>query len=145
MEAPAVYVCAEARRGVGGMPASCFVWRKKMRRKRTREELKKRPDMYGAEQGLYKKNRALLRKTAERCAICGGVFDRELKYPHPLSISIDHIVPVTKGGSSRLNNLQAVHLVCNTRKGDRIVIERNIKSEPPKMLPQYFDWTAYDG
>ena len=45
-----------------------------------------------------------------RCGIC--------REPMGLDISIDHIVPRAKGGGDELENLQAVHRSCNSRKRD---------------------------
>lgn len=54
------------------------------------------------------------------CKLCSKAVDMDLKWPHPLSSSIDHIVPVSKGGSDELENLQLAHLVCNQRKQDSV-------------------------
>ena len=51
------------------------------------------------------------------CGICGDPIDRDLPYPDPLSKSVDHIVPLSKGGAHEQSNLQWAHLVCNNRKG----------------------------
>lgn len=51
-----------------------------------------------------------------RCGICGEKVDRRLKYPHPRSASLDHIVPLAKGGHHRRSNVQCSHWICNSRK-----------------------------
>lgn len=51
------------------------------------------------------------------CGLCNRTVDPQLTWPHPLSASIDHIVPVARGGDHSLENLQTAHLVCNLRKG----------------------------
>lgn len=53
------------------------------------------------------------------CQICGLPIDREAKAPHPSSPSLDHIVPLAKGGPHTEGNCQAAHFLCNVRKGDR--------------------------
>lgn len=53
------------------------------------------------------------------CQLCGGVIDKSLEYPHPASRSIDHIVPIARGGAHTFVNVQAAHLRCNLAKGAR--------------------------
>lgn len=50
------------------------------------------------------------------CGICGRKINRQLKTPHPLSPSIDHIIPLSKGGNDNPLNVQAAHLGCNLGK-----------------------------
>lgn len=51
------------------------------------------------------------------CGICSGPVDPDLKWPDPLSVSLDHIVPVSRGGKHRRDNAQCSHLRCNVSKG----------------------------
>lgn len=53
------------------------------------------------------------------CGICGEAIDPELK-KHRMSASIDHIIPLARGGTHTYDNVQAAHRVCNSRKGARI-------------------------
>ncbi len=65
------------------------------------------------------------------CGICGQSVDCALKYPHPLSASLDHIVPMSQGGGHTERNLQLAHLYCNILKGTaRRSDLRPAKSEP---------------
>lgn len=50
------------------------------------------------------------------CQLCGRKINKRLKYPNPLSPSIDHIVPLSKGGDDSPANVQATHLRCNVGK-----------------------------
>lgn len=50
------------------------------------------------------------------CQICGRRINKRLKHPNPLSKSIDHIVPISKGGADAPSNVQAAHLRCNLGK-----------------------------
>lgn len=52
------------------------------------------------------------------CGICGQGVASSLMYPHPRSGSIDHIVPVSLGGSNRRDNVRLTHLQCNVERGD---------------------------
>lgn len=51
------------------------------------------------------------------CGICEVAIDPALRWPHPMSKSLDHIHPLARGGAHAQDNLQWAHLVCNIRKG----------------------------
>lgn len=51
------------------------------------------------------------------CGICGEAVNPELKYPHRQSVSIDCIIPMSRGGSYTYDNVQCSHLRCNVMKG----------------------------
>ncbi len=40
--------------------------------------------------------------------------------PDLMTPSIDHVVPLSRGGSNHPSNLQLAHLLCNLSKGNRI-------------------------
>ena len=109
-----------------------------------------RPESDGAFQSAYEKNRRTILAQGDVCALCGMPIDRTLKFPHPMSASVDHIIPIAKGGHpSSLDNLQAVHLICNQVKGSRLVTENNkdIQKESAlvsnRIFPHAVDWLHY--
>lgn len=53
------------------------------------------------------------------CGICGNPITKNLPYPDPMSASLDHVIPITRGGGHVKENLQASHLICNIQKGAR--------------------------
>ena len=59
-----------------------------------------------------------------RCAICGGMCDWNdhswSKYSGPMYPSIDHIIPMSKGGGHVWENVQVAHIICNSEKGDKV-------------------------
>jgi len=59
------------------------------------------------------------RASAWLCGICGLPVDRALRFPHVMSKSLDHIVPLSVPGSPGhvTSNCQLAHLSCNSRKG----------------------------
>lgn len=50
------------------------------------------------------------------CQLCGRKINKRFKWPNPLSKSIDHIIPLSKGGADAPINVQAAHLRCNMSK-----------------------------
>ncbi|MFJ4637603.1 HNH endonuclease [Streptomyces hygroscopicus] len=59
------------------------------------------------------------------CGLCRRPVDPGLAWPHPMSASVDHILPLSQGGSHTLANVQCAHLSCNSSKGDRTIEEVN--------------------
>jgi len=51
-----------------------------------------------------------------KCGICGLDVDKSLCYPDKSSASLDHIVPLSRGGSHTKENVQCSHLSCNLKK-----------------------------
>lgn len=69
--------------------------------------------------GLYRRKMArILLRDKRICQLCY----RPVKFMpmHPLSPSLDHIVPVSMGGSNDDSNLQLAHLRCNILKSDSV-------------------------
>lgn len=108
-----------------------------------------RSDRAPGNRGAYEKARAKILKTQTVCGICGKPVDFSLKYPHPLSPTVDHIVPVSKGGHpSDINNLQLAHRCCNRQKSDKVGdLSRYISDENKlisnRELPQHEDWINF--
>lgn len=67
---------------------------------------------------------AIAERDRWRCQLCRKRIDPKLRHPHPLCLSIDHLVPVADLGDNDPANLQATHLVCNLRKRDRGPIQQ---------------------
>ena len=93
------------------------------------------------------KNRKRIYATQTVCGICGKPVDFSLKYPHPLSPTIDHIIPLAKGGHpSDISNLQLAHRCCNRQKSDKLVA-KNVQTEQQtisnRVLPATFDWYSH--
>ena len=78
------------------------------------QQKRNRPDKDGTHRGAFEKNKKKIYATQTVCGICGKPVDFSLKYPHPLSACIDHIIPIAKGGHpSDIENMQLAHWTCN--------------------------------
>ena len=108
---------------------------------------KNRPDQDGKHRAVFDKNKKKIYQTQTICGICGQPVDPNLKYPHPLSRTIDHIIPIALGGHpSDISNLQLAHWICNRQKSDKLLrpIEVQQKEEAGNnSLPLLLDWTKY--
>ena len=130
--------------------------------KRKTDPRNDRPDHQPGHRQEYERNRKKILASQTVCAICGRPVDRSLKFPHPWAATVDHIVPVTRGGHpSDISNLQLAHFRCNRWKYDRIQTDEQSKAEEGKTdhyqdgrklpdlskprfgLPWSIDWTAY--
>jgi 5-methylcytosine-specific restriction endonuclease McrA len=56
-----------------------------------------------------------------RCGLCGELLAMNEVAPHPLSASVDHIIPLARGGMHTWDNVQAAHFLCNAKKSDKLV------------------------
>jgi 5-methylcytosine-specific restriction endonuclease McrA len=61
----------------------------------------------------------VINKHGLQCHVCNEEVNLDLKYPHSQSKSLDHVIPLSKGGGHVLSNVKVTHLSCNIRKGNR--------------------------
>jgi 5-methylcytosine-specific restriction endonuclease McrA len=54
------------------------------------------------------------------CQLCAEPVDPEVRYPDPMSVSLDHVIPLALGGAHSKANTQTAHLICNRRKGTKV-------------------------
>lgn len=57
------------------------------------------------------------------CQLCGEPVDQELRWPDARSRSLDHVIPVARGGTHTYGNVQLAHLGCNVSKGAKLTTE----------------------
>lgn len=65
-------------------------------------------------------DRAVYERDKWICQICRLPIELSADLPRRLSPSIDHIVPLSKGGAHSFSNCQAAHVGCNASKGARM-------------------------
>lgn len=61
-------------------------------------------------------NEEIFERDGWRCGVCRRKVRRKLKHPHPMSASLDHIIPLADGGEHVRTNVQCAHLRCNIEK-----------------------------
>lgn len=89
----------------------CKKFVKKEKKRQREEEYYRRAK--GVRSKLYFRDKGL-------CQICFEPILLSISYPDTRSLSIDHIIPISKGGTSAMGNLQVTHLKCNMLKKDTL-------------------------
>lgn len=51
-----------------------------------------------------------------QCGICGEQVDMTLPPRHKMGATVDHLIPLSKGGTHSYENVQCAHRSCNSRK-----------------------------
>jgi hypothetical protein len=67
----------------------------------------------------------LIKRDKGRCALCGKKVNIKVHSNHEYYPSIDHILPVSKGGTHTWHNVQLAHRRCNTLKKDNLYVEQD--------------------
>lgn len=62
---------------------------------------------------------------------CGKPVDPSLVWPDPFSASLDHMVPLSKGGAHSYENVTLMYLRCNLCKGSDILTNAITFGEAP--------------
>ena len=55
------------------------------------------------------------------CGICREPVDQNLRHPDHYAASLDHVIPLARGGSHTPENCQCSHWICNSRKSDTVI------------------------
>ncbi len=92
------------------------------------------------------RHRKIIARDEPPCHICGGAIDYQADdHLSPASFTIDHIVPLARGGSDTLSNLAAAHRGCNQSRYTKPLPGQQLP-EPEKKLAVTFvthrDWTT---
>ncbi len=67
------------------------------------------------------------------CYLCGEGIDPACKFPAAASPSVDHVIPLSRGGTGLRENLRAAHLGCNCWKGTRLLEELEVMTPPGRL------------
>lgn len=72
------------------------------------------------------------------CQLCKTAVNPKLTFPNPACASLDHIIPLSRGGSHQTKNVQLAHLRCNTSRGNKVP---NLSPRPPLIRKQKIVFT----
>jgi len=78
----------------------------------------RRARMAGVEQEPFTREE-VFEADGYRCHLCGKKTGPTKKVPHPKAPTIDHVVPLSKGGEHSMANCRTAHHGCNLAKGNR--------------------------
>lgn len=81
---------------------------------------KRRALQKGAATGERVETLAIAERDNWTCHLCDEPIPQGAQWPDLLSVSLDHVIPLSKGGIHDPSNVKAAHLGCNIRKGDRL-------------------------
>lgn len=54
------------------------------------------------------------------CQLCNYPVNPTVEVPNPFAVTVDHKIPLSKGGAHTLENVQLAHFYCNSAKSDRV-------------------------
>ena len=63
---------------------------------------------------------AIYERDGWTCRICGDPVNRDAKVPELDAPTIDHVVPLARGGAHAPENWQTAHFYCNSDKRDQL-------------------------
>lgn len=59
------------------------------------------------------------------CYVCRDAIDPRKRFPHLDAATVEHIVPLCKGGTHTWDNVAPAHARCNFQKGDSLLNENS--------------------
>lgn len=80
-------------------------------------------------------NRELFLRDAHLCMFCGGQFKES-------SLTRDHVIPLSRGGTDRWSNVVTACRHCNTFKGNRTPEEANLQLLAVPYVPNWAEYLA---
>jgi 5-methylcytosine-specific restriction endonuclease McrA len=91
-------------------------------RRKANKNARRRARAFGATEVEEIDSYFVRQRDNELCHLCG-------RWVSVHDASLDHVVPLAKGGQHTLDNVKLAHKVCNSKKGDRLLGE--------------IDWTTF--
>jgi 5-methylcytosine-specific restriction endonuclease McrA len=60
------------------------------------------------------------------CCLCQKQIDKRLRHPNLWAATLEHIVPISQGGTHTYDNVAPAHAKCNFARGDRLDFQRAV-------------------
>lgn len=95
----------------------CDVCRTKKRRARRRQRKERDRRVNQIRKKAHKKKGMVTQLYGDACYLCGGPAD-----------TIDHVIPLSRGGTNDIDNLRPACYDCNVSKGSQLIEEMNISA-----------------
>ena len=67
----------------------------------------------------------VVRTYGNSCAVCSETIDLTLQRTSKMGLTVDHWIPLSKGGLDDMSNLRPAHWICNRRKSNSLPKETN--------------------
>ncbi len=83
---------------------------------------------------------ALRERDGDDCSLCGLPVPKDAVRPHPLAPEVDHVLPISRGGTHDPENLALAHKTCNITKGNKPA--RWKRNPPDEVAPLLAEWEA---
>jgi 5-methylcytosine-specific restriction endonuclease McrA len=103
---------------------TCSQWLREQRRREIKKKKWKASNAPLLRARIFYRDKGL-------CQLCHEPIDLRVTWPDPMSMSIDHKIPRSKGGTHTIDNLQSAHLSCNSHRGDKDLVSVDIDSDSP--------------
>ena len=62
----------------------------------------------------------IARRDSYLCHLCNQMVDMDIARTDKMGATIDHVLPLSKGGLDTMENVALAHWICNIRKGNRV-------------------------
>jgi 5-methylcytosine-specific restriction endonuclease McrA len=55
------------------------------------------------------------------CCLCKKQIDKRLRHPNLMAATLEHVVPISQGGTHTYDNVAPAHAICNFQKSDQVL------------------------
>lgn len=67
----------------------------------------------------------LIERDGYLCYLCQEPIDMKVPRTSKRGATVDHVIPLSRGGSDEIDNLKLAHWICNNKKSNKLVEELN--------------------